>query len=189
MKRKAVSVIVIFILAALSGCSGGASGVDNNNGSTNPTQARVISFIPSGSPAGNSVYLEKVSVNKDEITLAVKVQGGVDVYAADIKINFDSSKIDYVSASEGTYLNNDGTSTAFFKNYNNGELLIGVSRTGVIPGINGDGLLAKIILKALSVHINTNIVFTSSSHLLNSNILGNANISGTAWLGGSLSYQ
>jgi len=149
-----------------------------------------ISFIPSGNPINNSVYLSQVSTNNNEITLAVKVKGGINVYGAAIEINFDGSKINYVSAEEGSYLSQGVAGTTAFvaglAQGNSGVLLIGVNKQGIVPGVNGDGTLAQIVLKALNTQTNTAIVFNAVNNTLKS---PTGNISGTAFLGGSLSCQ
>ncbi|MFH1288059.1 MAG: cohesin domain-containing protein [bacterium] len=179
--------ISAFLLVSLIGCFGGGGTTEP----TPPPTVKTISFTPSGSPIANSVYLEKVSTNNDEITLAVKIQGGTNVYAAALEINFDSSKIQYISALEGTYLNQGGTITSYsvkLEEGSTGVLLIGVSRQAGAAGVNGNGTIATVVLKALTVQTNTSIGFNITSSELKLPA-GGGKISGVNWFGGSLSYQ
>lgn len=181
--------ISTFLLVSLIGCFGGGGG-----GTTEPTPqptVKIISFTPSGSPTANSVYLEKVSTNNDEITLAVKIQGGTNVYAAALEINFDSSKIQYISALEGAYFNQGGTSTSYsvkLEEGSTGVFLIGVSRQSGTAGVNSDGTIATVVFKALSDQTDTSISFNIISSELKLPA-GGGKISGVNWVGGNLSYQ
>lgn len=183
-----VSVALMFCFMALTGCGGKKSDPANPAAST---PAQVISFTASGSPSANSVYLEKVSTNNDEITLAVKAMGGTDVYGAALWLTYDSSKIKYVSASSsGSYLGTDLTFSPALLNGLEGALIIGIDKKGIVAGMGGDGTLLTIILKATAAQTNTAIEFdTTNSLLYNSSDSTNNKISGTTWLGGSLSYN
>lgn len=182
--------IFVLMLAFLVGCD--PSGGDGKTDPTSPsTTSKTISFTSSGSPSGNSVYLEQVSTNNDEITLALKVKGGTDVCNAIIEINFDGSKINYVSAAEGSYLSQGTAGTTTFsaglEQGSNGVLLIGVNKKGIVSGVTGDGILAQIVLKALNTQLNTAVNFNAANSALQSS--SGANIPGTGFSGGNLSYQ
>lgn len=184
MRSKKIILLGIILLVNIFfvSCGGGGS---------SGTVTSTISFTPSGSPLNNSVYLEQVSANNDEITLAVKVKGGTDVCNAIIEINFDGSNISYISAAEGNYLNQGAAGTTTFsaglEQGTIGVLLIGVDKKGIVSGVTGDGILAQIVLKALNTQTNTAINFNVTNNTLKSS--SGANISGTNFLGGSLSYN
>ncbi|MDD5773589.1 MAG: PKD domain-containing protein [bacterium] len=154
-------------------------------------QISTISFTPSGIPSDNTVYLEQVAINNDEITLAVRVKGGTNVYGAAMEITYDSSKINYISISQGNYLGAKAD-TAFYASLINGQkgiLLIGIDKKGNVPGTNGDGTLVTIVFRAVATQTNTAIGFNIQHSVLKSPNAGNANIPGTLWIGGSLSYN
>jgi hypothetical protein len=171
----------------------GSIGCGKKSGVSGPDPNLVISFTSSGSPSDNSVYLEEVSKKYNEITLALKVKGGNNVFGAAMEITYDGSLLGYVSASEGTYLNKNGIETMFASSLNNGHegiLLIGCNRKGNAQGENGDGLLATIVLKAKANQTNTLIGFNAVNCALE--LPGGSSpkyIAGTKWLGGSLSYK
>ena len=118
-----------------------------------------ISFTPSATPVNNSVYLSQVSTNNDEITLSLNAKGVANVHGTAIEIDFDSSKISYISSSEGDFLSQGGNTNTIFtpglEQGNYGVLLIAVDRTNTNVGVNGDGVLATIVLKALTPQGNT----------------------------------
>lgn len=173
--------------------------VTDNNGAMAEANAAVnvsayvptISFTVSGSPVNNSVYLEKVSTNNDEITLAIKVKGGSNVWAASMILNIGSN-IKYVSETDGGYLPVPVYVTEDADN--SGILVIGTSKQRAdTAGVNGDGTLVTIKLRALATQLNTAVGFntTESFLLIYTASEGDPNrfIQGTTWLGGSLSYQ
>lgn len=191
MKKLFLHIAIIFIIISSVSCGkkkgGGGSEI------AGPDPSLVISFTPSGSPVANSVYLEEAGKKNNEITLALKVKGGSNVFGAAVEITYDSSLVSYDSASEGTYLNQSGAATMFASSLNNGKegiILIGCDRKGKAQGVNGDGVLATIYLKATSATQNTLIGINATNSALK--LPGgppSKNITGTVWLGGSLSYK
>lgn len=184
---KAIRLVIFFLFLVLNGYLG--CGGSNNTGPVSPpaNSTQVISFASSGTPSTNSVYLEKVSINNDEITLAVKVKGGSDVYGAALWLTYDGSKIKYVSASStGSYLGSDLTFSKALLNGQEGTLLLGIDKKGNASGSNGDGILLAVVFKALTTQLNTNISFNDTNSMLKSPA---GNITGTNWFGGNLSYE
>jgi hypothetical protein len=158
----------------------------------------VISFTTSGSISDNTVFLEEVSKNNNQITLALKVKGGSNVFGAAVEITYDSSLISYFSAAEGTYLKQDGNDTIFASSLNidtsgnkqEGILLIGCNRRGNAPGANGDGVLATMIFRAKAKQMDTIIGFNAVNCALELPAGSSPKyIAGTSWVGGKLSYQ
>lgn len=183
MKNKICKFIVlslsVMFINILNGCG------NNITDPVNPSP--VISFASSGNPSTNSVYLEKVSSNNDEITLAVQIKGGLDVYGAALWLTYDGSKIKYVSASaSGSYLGSDLTFSPALLNGQEGILLLGIDKKGNAVGTDGDGKLMTLIFKALTVQSNTDISCNATNSMLKSPA---GNITGTNWLGGSLRYN
>ncbi len=177
-KIKIVSGILLFLFISLIGCSKSDEGNDNTS-TTNPTLAPTICFTPQVDPTTNSVYLEKVWSNNDEITIAVNVKGGTDVYGAALWLTYDGNKIKYLSTSPSeSYLGNNPTFSSALLNGQEGILLLGIDKRGNVLGSNGDG--------ALTVQSNTDMSFSATNSMLKSPV---GNITGTNWLGGSLSYN
>ncbi|MDD5771991.1 MAG: cohesin domain-containing protein [bacterium] len=179
-----ISISVLFILNSCGKSGGGSSMPLTGTGDT-------ISFTPSGTPSDNTVYLEQVSINNDEINLAVKVKNGTDVYGAAIEITYDSSKINYISLRKGDYLGTEGdiVFSAMLDRGKEGTLLVGSDKKGDVPGANGDGTLVTIVFRALTTQANTAIGFNVQNSALKSSNAHNPNIAGTSWIGGSLNYQ
>lgn len=194
-----LSIIAIIIISISCGKKNGSS-VSDPTGTGEPVvdPSLVISFTPSGSPSDNSIYLEEVSKDYNEITLALKIKGGNNVFGAVIEITYDSSLVSYFSAKEGTYLNQGDNETVFYPSLNidsndnkqEGILLIGYNRLNFAKGVNGDGLLATIIFRAKTKQTNTLIGFNTINSTLELPAGSSPKFStGTSWIGGNLSYQ
>lgn len=180
----------VIISATMVSCGKGCGG-----GSTEPS--KVVSFASSELPSDNSVYLESKSTFNDEITLDIKIKAGCNVYAASFYLTYDGSKINYISIKEGSYFNHDGAGTLFKAELDKGQqgvLIVGITRSGIVSGVGGDGTLATVVLKAMVEQAGTVIGFNTAGSTLDlpddyDNNPMNDHISGTDWLGGSLNYQ
>jgi hypothetical protein len=191
-----ICILTVLIFIFFTSCSKGG---DDNSGSnpTNPSTdttaidpTKIFSFTTSGSPVNNSVYMEQTTIDNDKIILAIKIKGGADVYGSVMEITYDSSKIKHELSAQGDYLGGVGDILfyPFLVNGQEGRLHIAIDKKGTVSGSNGNGILAIVTLKALKVQVNTPISFdTTISNLMPSN--SNTPISGTSWLGGTLSYQ
>lgn len=174
--------VIIIIIILFIGCG--------KKSSNSTTSTKTVSFTSSNAPSDNSVYLEEVSKNNDEVTLAAQIKGGSDVFGTAIEIKFDGSKVSFVSAEEGIYFNQGtvGTST-FSANLEQGDssiLLIGINRKVDVRGVPGDGILCRIVFKALAEQTDTPISFNT----VNSSLYDSGKVSrGNSWIGGSLSYK
>ncbi|MDD5773816.1 MAG: cohesin domain-containing protein [bacterium] len=184
MKRiKGFSLIIIFLcLMHFNGCKCGGSG----GGGTAPSAQ--TTFSPSGTPTGNTVYLDGTTSSNNTITLNIKVKGGTDVYGGALEITYNPNLIAYSTSQVGTYLGTGAENKAALYNGQQGTLLLGTFRSGHLSGVTGDGLLATVTFKALTAQTNTYIGFNTTNSFLKSSIDTTSNISGTSWLGGVLSY-
>lgn len=195
-----ICIITFFMLIIYTSCSKSENGnldsnpvggtVPDTTSATGEAEDKILSFLAFGIPVNKSIYLEQVAVNNDKMTLAIKVKGGTDVYGAVLEITYDSSKIKYESSAKGYYLGGieDTLFYTFLVNGQEGRLHIAVDKKGNVPGANGDGILATIVVKALTGQVNTAIKFNATISNLMSATSSNP-ISGTTWLGGSLTYQ
>lgn len=189
-RKSVLSGLFVLMFVFLAGCGGKAGGTTEPTPPNPPAAQKTITFTASGTPSNNSVYLKEVIKNNDEITLAVNVKGGTNVYGTAIEITFDGNKIGYVSTLEGNYINqgNSGTTTfsAGLEQGSSGVLLIGIDKKGIATGVSGDGTLCQIILRALADQTGTSVSFNTANSSLKS---PSGNIAGTSFSGGSISYK
>ncbi|MCX8095220.1 MAG: stalk domain-containing protein [Caldisericia bacterium] len=76
-----------------------------------------------------------------------------NLYGFGFTLTYDKEYLDLEDIIEGEFLKKDGASTLFLKNINKdkGEIIIGVSRTGKVQGISGEGTIIKFKFKALKL--------------------------------------
>lgn len=179
-----INLLCIVILFIFSSC-----GKDGND--STGVSGKIISFNSSGVPVDNSVYFEKLESDNDDIYMALKVKGGADVFGCAIEINYDSTMLKYLSYSRGDYLGTaqDSILYAMLDKGQEGILLVGSDKKGAVPGANGDGYLVIIVFKVIDLPTSTDIGFNVTNSCLKSTSASDPDISGTIWLGGTLSRQ
>ncbi|MEK7274132.1 MAG: cohesin domain-containing protein, partial [Candidatus Desantisbacteria bacterium] len=85
-------------------------------------------------------------------TMDITVKDAVDLYGAGFDVTFDTGLIRVVEVREGTFLRDGATQTSFLKQIDNqqGRVVMGITRLGSIPGVNGSGTLATVVFKPIS---------------------------------------
>lgn len=91
----------------------------------------------------------KVAVG-DLIHLEIKVSGGHDLFGAPFHILFPADLLEILKVEEQTFLKRDGRQTAFLQKVEDqqGEIMIGLTRLGKTGGVDGDGALIMLTLRA-----------------------------------------
>lgn len=91
----------------------------------------------------------KVAVG-DLIHLEIKVSGGHDLFGAPFHILFPADLLEILKVEEQTFLKRDGRQTAFLQKVEDqqGEIMIGLTRLGKTGGVDGDGALITLTLRA-----------------------------------------
>jgi general secretion pathway protein D len=75
-----------------------------------------------------------------------------NLYSAPFVLSYNTSILDFESATEGPFLKKDGKPTAFQASgaKGSGQITVNLSRSGNVGGMNGAGTLATLIFKAKS---------------------------------------
>jgi len=100
------------------------------------------------------ILIEKTVVDLDsEFEVEIKVSDVENLYGFGFTLKYDKEYLNLIDIVEGDFLKKDGVSTLFLKNIDkeNGVVIIGVSRTGKVDGVSGDGTLLIAKFKALKV--------------------------------------
>lgn len=108
------------------------------------TSKRMLNIIPIKlrfNPQTKEVKLDH------EYDIDVFVEGVVDLFGAGFDITFDNELLEVLTIIEGSLLNQDGKSTHFVSKIEAGRIIVGISRLGVVSGVNGSGVLCKITFK------------------------------------------
>lgn len=86
----------------------------------------------------------------ENFTVDVKTDHATGVFSAPFVLTFDPDIAEFVSASEGDFLRQDGKPTAFqtLVDKDQGRVEVTLSRTGFAGGVNGSGVLMRAVFKA-----------------------------------------
>lgn len=92
---------------------------------------------------------KSVKVN-DQFPVEIKASDVQNLYGAPLILAYDPIFMDFVGASEGGLLKQDGKPTAFRTtvNPNTGQVAIVLNRVGDVGGVNGAGTLLTATFKA-----------------------------------------
>ena len=94
----------------------------------------------------------------------VEVRGLDNVYYTAFDVEYDPDIIEYLSAEEGSYMNQNGADDTLFEialeDGIPGRLSVGVSRTGTAPTVSGSGPLLTLTFRATAPG-NTTLSFTN----------------------------
>ncbi|MBN1356102.1 hypothetical protein JXA40_07510 [bacterium] len=107
-------------------------------------------FVPDTSdPPGNSIYLELNSHDNNTITLAVKAEDLSNVYGIWFNLNFDGNIFSYINATEGSFLNQNG-STFFFATGKTSTVVVGITRQADAAGVSGSGTVCLLTFDGIA---------------------------------------
>ncbi|ORJ62907.1 hypothetical protein B5V00_02290 [Geothermobacter hydrogeniphilus] len=86
-----------------------------------------------------------------EFTLTVRVDGVEDLYSAPMFVSFDHQLLQFVRATEGSFLRSGGTATVFTTSPNQarGQIIVGYKQGAGGQGVSGDGVLYQLVFRAL----------------------------------------
>ncbi len=147
------SLVLMMLALSLSGwvgngCGGGGGG---GGGPTQPPTVNPpsdISFSPASSPVSNSIYLSSGGGAGSTFILEVEAQNVSDLYSVSFILNYPDDYLTFSrgSESEGTFLSANGEfdTSVEASERTTGEVAVGITRLGEVPGVNGSGSLLTI---------------------------------------------
>lgn len=93
-----------------------------------------------------------VSVGEN-LRVSLNVQEVENLFSAPLYVRFDPKRLEFVAASEGSFLQQDGQTTIFTSTLmgDSGRLILGLKQGAGGRGASGDGNLAQLEFKALAV--------------------------------------
>lgn len=101
----------------------------------------------------------KLSISKllvdlnSEFEVKVNISEVENLYGFGFTLSYDKEYLDLIDLVEGDFLKKDGVSTLFLKNIDKekGIIILGVSRTGKVQGVSGDGTILTLKFKAIKL--------------------------------------
>lgn len=114
-----------------------------------------VNAAPASMPAAGAapVALQLVASNPTQsvgntFQEKVMLNGGTDVFAVPLQVQYDQSRLTLVNVDNGDFLGRDGQSVALAHRDDNGTVPISISRPPGAAGISGSGLLCTLTFQA-----------------------------------------
>lgn len=127
---------------AIAACGGNTPATPSPPQPPPPPQVR---FAPMGNPGGDSIGLALSSATATEFTLTLNASAVTDLYGFAVDITFDPAVIMFESAEPGPFLRGEGVNlNTQIVEQPDGTLVIGQTRVGNAPGIDGSGTLLTL---------------------------------------------
>jgi len=177
MNYKCSSFLIISLIMILSlfGCNSDS----NSGGGSEPGKAMAFT-ADTQSPPDESVYLDFVSMNNDEIILSVNVKKANDIYAAAFALVFDPAVFEFITSTEGNFFDSASGSTTYIAIGGTGSVTVGISLLGSeVQPVTGSGTLCTLVFKAVE---NGQSRFDFRDNWLFDN--HGVKVSGISWFGG-----
>jgi hypothetical protein len=166
------------IATAVAACGGGGGG----SGPTGPPPpTSTIVFTPAG--GGNVLLASGSGTQGTTLSIEVRTTGVQDLYGLAFHLAYPVAALRFTGHTEGSVLNAGGTVPTSFQIVDSppGNLVVGLTRLGRVPGTAASGTLMTLQLTAAASG-SGNLAFSNN---VASDSLGNV-ISGLTWAGGSV---
>jgi len=193
MKWRSVTMVVSALVLAgsgwlVTGCGGGGGG----GGPTTPPPVNPpssISFSPDSSAGSNSIYLSTGQGGSGSLfVLDVDTQSVTDLYGASFVLEYPNNLLAFrkKSESEGSFLSDGGEfrTDLQVKQRTPGEITVGITRLGEVPGASGSGTL-------LSLEFTRRSVGSGPMEMVQHNALDQYGVvqADVTWIGGSVTVR
>ncbi|HLF85741.1 MAG TPA: cohesin domain-containing protein [Nitrospiria bacterium] len=178
--KKVNLFFILYLIGSLMffGCSGGGS----NNSTTElpPAQSTTKVLV---SPASGNVS------NGTTFTRTVEVQNIKNGFFTAFDLTYDPAIIEFVDATEGVLLNQNGAAQTFFQvaleNGGQGRVVVGLTRLGQIGEVSGSGTLLTLSFKA----VGTGTAILAFSNPKGFKSMSNQDLTIDAWENGTITVQ
>lgn len=152
---------LITTLSVLLLIFGGCSRYGGSDNSTSPSEVTP------------KVYLDPATLTKTaekEFTINVYIENVTDLFYASVYLEYDPSKLSYITSTEGDFLNQGGASTQFSPFDQNGTLKLGITRLGSSSGgASGSGVLCSATFSGAIAGASTLTINKDSSGFMDAN--------------------
>jgi hypothetical protein len=173
----ALWILGMGLLAACGG-GGGGGGTPTQPPPPPPTQPSVT-FTPTGGAGTGSVALAMGAASTStKLVLEVRSGGIQDLYGVAFDLQYPANLLQLTQVTNQGSILSTGT---FQETHTGGNVVIGVSQLGLVPGVSGAGTLLSIEFKPLAS--GTGLFSFSRNSALNSSGLP---IAGVTWIAGSV---
>ena len=143
--RGALGLVLVAALATLPGCGGGGGGgspIEPPPPTATPPPGISVAIT---TPSGAAITLARAPRSTASLlVLEVRAVGVTGLYGAAFDLRYPDALLDYQARAAGSFLG-EGASIQVFESAP-GNLVVGASRLGNVPGVDGSGVLLEIEL-------------------------------------------
>ncbi|MFL6198362.1 MAG: cohesin domain-containing protein [Thermoanaerobaculia bacterium] len=143
----AVLLVLLFVLAACGGGGGGSSPVEPTP--TPPVSQPSLVFTPQGGGGSGVSLTAGAASTATTLILEVRANSVTDLYGVAFDLGYPANLVQYVRATQGPLLAGGTLQVAVAGGGGAGNLVIGLSNLGPVPGASGSGLLMTLELRAI----------------------------------------
>lgn len=143
--RGVLAAAALVALAALPACGGGG------RGPTEPVPPTAsLTFTPGGSSGGSVVALSRTGATGGrDLDLAVEARQVTALYGVAFDLGYPASVLSYQGATPGDFLAQGGFQVSLQVAEESGNLIVGVTRLGDVPGATGTGTLVTLRFRSI----------------------------------------
>jgi hypothetical protein len=175
----AAALAALVALAMLAACGGGGS---PTRPPPPPPPTASLTFTPGGAAGGSAVVLARTGATGGrELDLAVEAREASALYGVAFDLGYPASVLSFEGATAGGFLAEGGFQVSLQVAEETGNLIVGVTRLGDVPGASGGGTL--LTLRFRSIGSGTGALSFSRTQAIDADGLA---IGGMAFVGGSV---
>lgn len=142
-----LALVLAPVLAAAAACGGGGGG---GSPTGPPPPQSGITFTASGNGTGISL-VNGAGSGGNTLNLAVESSGIQDLYGVAFHLSYPYGVMHYTGSAQGTLLSAGGVATTFqIVEAPSGNLVVGVTRLGPVPGTSAAGTLLTLQFTAVA---------------------------------------
>lgn len=136
----------LIVLAALAACGGGSP----TRPPPPPPPTSSLTFTPGAASGGSAVVLARTGpTGGSDLHLAVEARQVSSLYGVAFDLGYPASILSYEGATVGDFLGQDGFQVSLQVADETGNLIVGVTRLGDVPGASGSGMLLTLRFRAV----------------------------------------
>lgn len=134
----------LLVLAVLAACGGGG-------GPTKPPPVTSsLTFTASGAGGGSAIALARTGpTGGRDLHLAVEAREVAGLYGVAFDLGYPASVLAYEGATAGEFLAEGGFQVSLQVAEESGNLIVGITRLGDVPGASGSGTLATLRFRSI----------------------------------------
>jgi hypothetical protein len=140
-------LLAVLLLLALTACGGGGGGGGGGPTAPPPPPQPAIVFTGQGTSSPNSVSLGSgAGSSATTLFLEVRATSVTDLYGVAFDLRYPNTVLQFVRATPGPLIEGGSAQAAVV---GTGNLVVGATRLGDVPGITGSGVLMTLEFTAL----------------------------------------